>query len=388
MCAYWKINMAIEVSFFLLAVSVTLVSCQQGGCIGPAPCPYYVYVCPGPVDQFWCDNYAGPPWPAKVQGAGATNFTCIGNVITSNPASGTNKNQCSGSCNDNSNIKYYAENACNLPDGKVGPGGMNCYYSCDIVPPTYSTAKRADTTAGTAATTPAPPPKVADCTCTKGSTISCSKLFESCRNNDGMMAPSCTDSQGTCKSRFDAAACKAMCLSAGYTLAEGGVGAAPSSSSTCFPANAELQLKDGSAIRMDTLQVGHKVRVSHKEHSEVFMFSTKYTDAQATFVHLHTATAGSIQLTEGHYLYVNGKVAQASTVKVGDLLETATGASATVTGITTVQATGLYNPHTMQGDIIVNGFRTTTYTEAIHPTLAHAMLAPIRALYAMNVTVA
>lgn len=117
------------------------------------------------------------------------------------------------------------------------------------------------------------------------------------------------------------------------------------------------------------------------------MFSHKYTDTQATFVQLQTAV-GAIQLTAGHYLYVNGKAAPADTVKVGDLLETAAGKPAAVTGISTVRATGLYNPHTMQGDIIVNGFRTTTYTEAIHPTLAHAMLAPVRVLYSMNVTLA
>jgi len=159
------------------------------------------------------------------------------------------------------------------------------------------------------------------------------------------------------------------------------------SGSTCFPADAVVVLEDGMTLRMDALKVGHKVRVGPKEHSEVFMFSHQYTDAQATFVKLQTAT-GAIQLTESHYLFVNGKAAQASTVKVGDLLETATGAPAAVTGISTVRATGLYNPHTMQGDIIVNGIRTSTYTDAITPTLAHAMLAPIRALYSMNVTIA
>jgi len=138
---------------------------------------------------------------------------------------------------------------------------------------------------------------------------------------------------------------------------------------------------------MDALQIGQNVRVATKEHSEVFMFSHKYTDVQATFVQLQTAT-GAIQLTEGHYIYANGKAVTAGSVKVGDLLETAEGKPAAVTAIASVRATGLYNPHTVQGDIVVNGFRTTTYTEAINPTLAHALLAPIRAMYTMNVTVA
>ena len=115
------------------------------------------------------------------------------------------------------------------------------------------------------------------------------------------------------------------------------------------------------------------------------MFSHQYTDAQATFVELTTAT-GALRLTPGHYLYVNGKTAQARAVKVGDHLETASGSPAVVTGITHVRDTGLYNPHTLHGDVIVDGFRTTTYTDAIAPTMAHALLAPARALYTMNVT--
>jgi len=161
--------------------------------------------------------------------------------------------------------------------------------------------------------------------------------------------------------------------------------AAGSSSSSCFPESASVTLSNGNTVTMAALKVGDHVRTAAKEFSEVFMFSHKYTDAQATFVELKTAT-GTIRLSEGHYLYVNGKAAPASSVTVGDLLETATGASAAVTGVSQVRDTGLYNPHTMQGDIIVNGFRTTTYTEAIHPTLAHALLAPVRALHAMNVT--
>ena len=37
-------------------------------------------------------------------------------------------------------------------------------------------------------------------------------------------------------------------------------------------------------------------------------------------------------------------------------------------------ATGLYNPHTMTGDIVVDGIQTSTYTAAIAPTLAHLAL--------------
>ena len=129
------------------------------------------------------------------------------------------------------------------------------------------------------------------------------------------------------------------------------------------------------------------------------MFSHQLADAEASFVEITTEsnplttgsnrlTTGSksIRLTPGHYLYVNGIATQAADVKVGDHLETADGRPVLVTGITHVRDIGLYNPHTLHGDVIVNGFRTTTYTDAIHPNLAHALLAPLRALYQMNVT--
>ena len=50
-------------------------------------------------------------------------------------------------------------------------------------------------------------------------------------------------------------------------------------------------------------------------------------------------------------------------------------------------AQGLYNPHTMHGDIVVNGIRTSSYTAAINPILAHAALWPVRMLFSMGVDV-
>jgi hypothetical protein len=226
--------------------------------------------------------------------------------------------------------------------------------------------------------------------CDKFSTA-CAQVGGTTICNAGDMSSSCSNIKDGCGK--DAASCESVCQN---TLSYAPVGeCAPggkyynaptsASSSTCFPASATLQLNNGATIRMDALKVGHKVQVGAKEHSDIFMFSHQYTDAQATFVELTTAT-GAIRLTPGHYLYVNGVATQASAVKVGDMLETATGTPSAVTGIAQVRDTGLYNPHTMHGDVVVNGFRTTTYTDAIHPTMAHALLAPLRAMHAMNMT--
>lgn len=58
------------------------------------------------------------------------------------------------------------------------------------------------------------------------------------------------------------------------------------------------------------------------------------------------------------------------------------GKSEEIVAIDRVEAEGLYNPHTLQGDIVVDGFRVSSYTDACPPGAAQAALAPFRALRA------
>lgn len=156
----------------------------------------------------------------------------------------------------------------------------------------------------------------------------------------------------------------------------------PAVAADCFPASATVEREDGKRIRMDALKVGDKIRVGLNDYSDVFMFSHQFSssDTHTSFLELST-DSGTLRLTPGHYLYVNGNITQAGRVKLNDFLETVDSFRARVNGIWYLLDRGLFNPHTLHGDIIVNGFRTTTYTDAIHPTMAHALLAPLRALY-------
>ena len=68
--------------------------------------------------------------------------------------------------------------------------------------------------------------------------------------------------------------------------------------------------------------------------------------------------------------------------------------------MTVVRDTGLFNPHTMHGDIVVDGIVTSVYTTAVAPALvcrqgqqrqhghrlkqAHAALWPVRMLYSLG----
>ena len=110
------------------------------------------------------------------------------------------------------------------------------------------------------------------------------------------------------------------------------------------------------------------------------MFSHRLEETQTTMVRLTTATV-TLRLTPDHYVYVNGSLAVARTVRVGETVTLADGSAATVTAVAKEVAAGLYNPHTLHGDLVVDGVHTSTYTEGIAPALAHAVLWPVRALY-------
>lgn len=139
---------------------------------------------------------------------------------------------------------------------------------------------------------------------------------------------------------------------------------------------------------MAQLKIGESIEVSANDApSPVYMFSHQYPEAVGEFVKITTAAGLVIHLTAGHYLYVNGQLAQSRMVKVGDKLETSTGAFTAVVSIKLVTLLGLYNPHTMHGDIVVDGIRTSTYTDAINPVLAHSILAPVRAMYALGMPI-
>jgi hypothetical protein len=150
--------------------------------------------------------------------------------------------------------------------------------------------------------------------------------------------------------------------------------AAPKAS-TCFPADAVVETKTGMKT-MAALKVGEIVRVSADNWSEVYFFSHQERNAVAEFVSILTDTGARIQLTSGHYIYADGMAVQARLVGVGDKLS-----NGTVVAVDRIKAVGLYNPHTLQGDLLVNGIVASSYTDAIPPLLAHSLLAPLRIMY-------
>ena len=103
----------------------------------------------------------------------------------------------------------------------------------------------------------------------------------------------------------------------------------------------------------------------------------------ARFVRISLNNGNTLELSHAHYLYVNDEsnIVPAHLVRAGDFLMGNLGERILVMSKRDITKQGLFNPHTVSGDIIVNGIKTTTYTEAVQFSAAHSLLAPIRALF-------
>lgn len=150
-----------------------------------------------------------------------------------------------------------------------------------------------------------------------------------------------------------------------------------SGESACFPASAVVHMADGHEAALGSLRAGQVVRATDDDYSAVFLFSHRRVTGMYEFVRLESESGRAITLSGSHYVYANGQLTAADAVRVGDLLATIDGASR-VSHVAVVRERGLVAPHTLHGDIVVNGVRASSYTRSVHPTLAHLALFPLR----------
>lgn len=144
----------------------------------------------------------------------------------------------------------------------------------------------------------------------------------------------------------------------------------------CFPGAATVRTRTGTR-RLDELQEGDQVLAAPGVYSSVFMFSHRDPAVRAHFVRVN-AGASQLDLSDGHLLYVNGALTPAARVRVGDTVRLADGSNAAVNAVSSVEGRGLYAPHTLHGDIVVDGVAASCYTTAVKVGAAHALLAPLR----------
>lgn len=155
--------------------------------------------------------------------------------------------------------------------------------------------------------------------------------------------------------------------------------------SACFPASATATLKSGLPVRMEELRVGDVVHTGSGGFSTIFLFTHAEQAITTYFLNLTTASGHSLTLSGGHFLYIGGTPAAANSARVGDKLTLWNGTQSAVVSISRSEHVGLYNPQTLSGDVCINGIQASTFTTAVGPEFAHAVLAPVRVAFKMGI---
>lgn len=200
------------------------------------------------------------------------------------------------------------------------------------------------------------------------------------------------------------------------------------SDNVCFPAHARLAIVPHSSssigsssnsnsdsdndsdrrttMTMQQLSVGDHVATDGAGTVEpVLGFSHRNARERARFVTVHTAM-GTLTATPGHFVHVvkpshrsqfecasgcatipgTATMEMIGLVKPGWRLVHMSGALPVVTKVSYAVHTGVWNPHTKSGSIMVDGFMASCYTKAVDAMAAHALLTPLRAEAVRRVT--
>lgn len=150
---------------------------------------------------------------------------------------------------------------------------------------------------------------------------------------------------------------------------------------SCFPGAAMVQLENGRHVPMDQLQVGDRVLVGPGIFSDVYSFTHREQGSIHKFIQISTLSGHLLLVSPGHYLPVGGSLKAANAVLVGESVVLGDGSVSAVVSVTTKFSSGLFNPQTLHGNIVVDGVLASTYTTGLDPEVAHVASAPMRALY-------
>lgn len=127
-----------------------------------------------------------------------------------------------------------------------------------------------------------------------------------------------------------------------------------------------------SSMRFTVITVGDRVLLPVDVYSDIFGFTHRLpkADSYREFARPFSDDAGQL-VTASHYIYLNGDLQAAENAAVGELAFLGDGRALAITSVGREKAYGLYNPQTVHGDIVVSGFVTSTYTQAVDARVAH-----------------
>lgn len=151
----------------------------------------------------------------------------------------------------------------------------------------------------------------------------------------------------------------------------------------CFPADTSVSLYDGGRKRIQKLSIGDRVASStNPSHSCTVIGWTHWRSFIRSSFLRFTVTSGHIlTVSPRHFVHTSDGMRPARTIRVGDHLQVFLNniiQSMPVLSIEEVRRIGLFNVQTSCGDIIADGFLCSSYTEAVPPIIAHALLLPAR----------
>lgn len=150
----------------------------------------------------------------------------------------------------------------------------------------------------------------------------------------------------------------------------------------CFPADAQAVLEDGSVKRMDELAIGDRVltldpATGKPAFSDIYMFGHQDASTRAPYVHVGTESGTELRLTADHYVAVagpDGSWAGRVTLPGGQVTTnhsvwvTSLGAAPRLERVVYVSVradTGLFNPYTLNGIIVVDGVVASAHSSSV-----------------------
>jgi len=165
----------------------------------------------------------------------------------------------------------------------------------------------------------------------------------------------------------------------------------PCGSAECFPSTATVELDDGRIKTMRDLDVGDRVRVGPNSFSPIYFFGHRDQFVDFSYLAITLSDGSELSVSPGHFIYAFGprRLVPSSELQPGYFIYSGNHTEVTleIISIRRHVGRGLYAPHTLQGDLVVNGVLVSSYTSAVPASLAHLLLAPIRAAYLLGLPI-
>ena len=164
----------------------------------------------------------------------------------------------------------------------------------------------------------------------------------------------------------------------------------------CFAATETVTLESGATKAISEVAVGDRIltvnaKTGEQVYSDVAYLPHGQNAVQATFAVVTTASGRDLKMTTNHYLPAGScalppaaplPVVAASTVAVGDCVQTVSGRERVVS-VSTVAGAGIYTAIAMEELLVVNGIVATPYG-GINPTLANMYYNLFRLAYSYS----